>query len=728
MANNINYEQDLELAKQFLREYENGKYASVMEQLANREAIKIVIDLLDVDKFNHTLATAIAHNTMRYVQIFYEALDFLLPFYKTKDIDMSEKDPMDIFIEQRLLISDRNQRHDGTIEATPRGIDIEGKYPPDLVRRAELYFKPVSLAATPVRDVRAEHIGKLVTVRGIVTRTTDVKPKVTIVTYTCDQCGCESFQPVTGNDFMPLHECTSAACKSNKSLGRVSMQTRGSKFVKFQEIKLQEHSDQVPTGHIPRSITIMAHGETTRLCVPGDHISVSGVFLPIERTGFRMRSGGLTADTYIEAHNIIQMNKTEDDELDTQAMSMDEAAELFSSSQESPLQRLSSSIAPEIYGHDELKKALLLLLVGGVDRSPHGMKIRGNINICLMGDPGVAKSQLLGFIDRLAPRSQYTTGRGSSGVGLTAAVLRDPITNELVLEGGALVLADEGVCCIDEFDKMMDADRTAIHEVMEQQTVSIAKAGIMTTLNARVSILAAANPAYGRYNTSRSISDNLQLPPALLSRFDLLWLIKDRPEQQRDLNLAEHITYIHQTSDSRPPPAHANPENTLDMKLMRRYINLCKKKNPVIPEELTSRLVKIYRDIRSKKSTARDSMFTSPRSLLAIIRLSTAFARLRLSDVVEQHDIDSAVDLYNASRESIEEAIDDARISSDKEILRILNEIQLRLGRNDLPMGEVIEAVEAKGFSSDQLRHALSEYRDMDHLEFNDEYVTIVDS
>lgn len=295
---------------------------------------------------------------------------------------------------------------------------------------------------------------------------------------------------------------------------------------------MQEHSDQVPVGNIPRSITVLVEGENTRIAQPGDHVSVTGIFLPILCSGFRQVVQGLLSETYLEAHRIVKMNKSEDDESGSKELSKEELRQI---AEEDFYEKLAASIAPEIYGHEDVKKALLLLLVGGVDQSPRGMKIRGNINICLMGDPGVAKSQLLSYIDRLAPRSQYTTGRGSSGVGLTAAVLRDSVTGELTLEGGALVLADQGVCCIDEFDKMAEADRTAIHEVMEQQTISIAKAGILTTLNARCSILAAANPAYGRYNPRRSLEQNIQLPAALLSRFDLLWLIQDRPDRDNDL-------------------------------------------------------------------------------------------------------------------------------------------------------------------------------------------------
>ena len=196
----------------------------------------------------------------------------------------------------------------------------------------------------------------------------------------------------------------------------------------------------MPVGHIPRSITVYARGEQTRIAVPGDHVSINGVYLPIKKEGFKAMMTGLLSDTYLEAHRIVKMSKAED-EIDESEITAEELKRL--ASEADFYDKLSSSIAPEIYGHEDVKKALLLLLVGGVDKNPNGMKIRGNINICLMGDPGVAKSQLLSYIDRLAPRSQYTTGRGSSGVGLTAAVMKDQLTGEMTLEGGALVLADQ---------------------------------------------------------------------------------------------------------------------------------------------------------------------------------------------------------------------------------------------------------------------------------------------
>lgn len=298
----------------------------------------------------------------------------------------------------------------------------------------------------------------------------------------------------------------------------------------------------------------------------------------------------------------------------------------------------------------------------------------------------------------------------------------------MVLEGGALVLADEGICCIDEFDKMMDADRTAIHEVMEQQTVSIAKAGIMTTLNARVSILAAANPAYGRYNIHRSLTDNLQLPPALLSRFDILWLIRDISRKDKDLDLAQHVTSVH----SNPTNVIEQYADTIDMKLMRRYLSLCKTKQPTIPERLKSDLVDIYLNIRDtgREKLDTDTLFTSPRSLLAIIRLSTAFARLRLADEVNEEDIKLAVDLYNCSRESIEgftvsEAID------DNNMIRILRGLSQKMNSLTMPIEDVKKALYAHGMIFDivQIEECLQKLQNYDFINIDkvSQEITLID-
>ncbi|XP_077867906.1 DNA replication licensing factor mcm7-like, partial [Saccoglossus kowalevskii] len=410
---------------------------------------------------------------------------------------------------------------------------------------------------------------------------------------------------------------------------------------------------------------------------------------------------------------IVAMNKTQDDELTAKELSEEEIRQI---AEDDFYEKLATSIAPEIYGHEDIKKALLLLLVGGVDRSPKGMKIRGNINICLMGDPGVAKSQLLSYLDRLAARSQYTTGRGSSGVGLTAAVMRDDITGEMTLEGGSLVLADQGVCCIDEFDKMMDGDRTAIHEVMEQQTISIAKAGIMTSLNARVSILAAANPAYGRYNPKKSIEHNIQLPAALLSRFDLLWLIQDKPDRDNDLRLAQHITFVHQHSVQ--PPSQFKP---LDMNLMRRYIALCKTKIPIVPETLTDYITGAYVEMRKEARNSKDTTFTSPRTLLAILRLATALARLRLVDVVEKEDVNEAMRLMEMSKDSLTGSQETTKRTQRAEdvIFGIVRDIIRDKNVRSIKYEDARQSSLAKGFTPDQFEEAIEAYEELNVWQVN---------
>lgn len=697
----LNFQEEKDLLVKFFTEYSHKRdsepaYPSRLQEIANRSTTLLEVYLEDLETFlienlASNLYTSILSNTKRYQKLMQEAIDTLLPQPSQHLVSTVQ----DVIMSQRLT-SNAN----------------ETQIPAEIKRRYELIIVPKDekVEITPLRQVGADQIGKLISVVGIVTRASDVKPHIAVASFVCDVCGHEEFKTVGGMTYLPLFECNSDVCKSSHSRGNLHQQTRGSKFVSFQDVRIQEPSDQVPMGQVPRSMKIYAFGNSTRKCSPGDLITITGVFLTQPFQGFRAITAGLLHDTYLEAFKISRNKKGYKET----SLSKEMVEKLKSDTNNQEVYSLlSKSIAPEIHGLEDVKKALLLLLVGGVSKKmSDGMKIRGDINVLLMGDPGVAKSQLLKHISVLAPRGIYTTGKGSSGVGLTAAVIKDAVTNEMNLEGGALVLADQGICCIDEFDKMDERDRTSIHEVMEQQTVSIAKAGITTTLNARTSILAAANPLYGRYDRRKTPHENINLPAALLSRFDLVFLLLDQHDKQADLVLAEAVTFVHQHLKSK----EKNQVNLLDAYTMRAYIAEAKRIEPTIPSQLHNYIIQKYVEKRQEQMEINKVgyVYVTPRTLLGIIRLAQSLARLRFSEVVDQNDIEEALRLMEASRNTINQDTGvRTKIDPVSAVFRIIREECRKNANSTASRTAVLKRVLGQGYSENELNTAIKTYVDL---------------
>ncbi|XP_014494619.1 DNA replication licensing factor MCM4 [Vigna radiata var. radiata] len=515
--------------------------------------------------------------------------------------------------------------------------------------------------STSMRNLNPSDIERMVSLKGMIIRCSSIIPEIREAIFRCLVCGfsCDPIPVERGRITEPTR-CLREECQSRNSMSLVHNRCR---FTDKQIVRLQETPDQIPEGGTPHTVSLLLHDKLVDTGKPGDRVEVTGIYRAMSvRVGPTQRTVKSLFKTYIDCLHIKKTDKSRmqvEDAMDIDSgpgrneeevvFEEDKVARLKEISKQPDIYEiLTKSLAPNIWELDDVKKGLLCQLFGGnALKLASGASFRGDINILLVGDPGTSKSQLLQYIHKLSPRGIYTSGRGSSAVGLTAYVAKDPETGETVLESGALVLSDRGICCIDEFDKMSENARSMLHEVMEQQTVSIAKAGIIASLNARTSVLACANPSGSRYNPRLSVIDNIHLPPTLLSRFDLIYLILDKADEQTDRRLAKHIVSLH----------FDNPENmeqdVLDLSTLTDYVSYARKYiHPQLSDEAAEELTRGYVEIRKRGNfpgSNKKVITATPRQIESVIRLSEALARIRFSEWVEKNDVTEAFRLLEVA-------------------------------------------------------------------------------
>ncbi|OLZ42229.1 AAA family ATPase [Natrinema saccharevitans] len=513
-----------------------------------------------------------------------------------------------------------------------------------------------------IREIRARDMNSLVQVHGIVRKATDVRPKIEEAAFECQLCGTLTRVPQSSGDFQEPHECQ--GCERQ---GPFRVNFDQSEFVDSQKLRVQESPEGLRGGETPQALDVNIEDDITGEVTPGDHVSATGV-LRLEQQGDQQEKSPVF-DFYMEGMSV-EIDEEQFEDMDITGEDKEEIVRLSSS--EDIYEKMVASIAPSIYGYDQEKLSMILQLFSGVTKQlPDGSRIRGDLHMLLIGDPGTGKSQMLAYIENIAPRAVYTSGKGSSSAGLTAAAVRDDFGDgqQWSLEAGALVLADQGIAAIDELDKMRPEDRSAMHEALEQQKISVSKAGINATLKSRCSLLGAANPKYGRFDQYEPISEQIDLEPALISRFDLIFTVTDTPDEEKDRNLAEHIITTNYAGELTTQREEMNQlevstdeidemtdqvDPEIDAELLRKYVAYAKQNcHPRMTEAARNAIRDFYVDLRSKGTDEDAAVPVTARKLEALVRLSEASARVRLSDTVEQADAERVIEIVRSCLQDV---------------------------------------------------------------------------
>eukprot|EP00164_Ancoracysta_twista_P008827 GFYU01012862.1.p1 GENE.GFYU01012862.1~~GFYU01012862.1.p1 ORF type:complete len:727 (-),score=252.45 GFYU01012862.1:299-2479(-) len=594
--------------REFIRNYRDGPdfiYRNQIVQNYNLRRFYIEVELGHLQGYSQTLCQRIRRSPVETIPLFEEAA----------------KDAISMFL----------------------GLDISEVHPIQVQIRS---------GANPIdiRRLNSEMVSRLVQIPGIIISASKPEAKATTLHLECKTCQDSKIVTVSsglGGAKIPRmcqKQTTDAETATNCGMDPYQIVPDKGKYIDQQTMKLQEAPETVPTGELPRSVLLACNRYLVGRVVPGTRVTVHGIYTLTHKSNKRQTEGSIAIQTpYIQ---LVGIEVEEDGQGRVKrTFTPEEEAEFLKLSRSNDVfERLSKNIAPSIFGSADMKKALACLLFGGSRKMlPDGMRLRGDINVLLLGDPSTAKSQMLKFIEKVAPVCVYTSGKGSSAAGLTASVVREKGSGEFHLEGGAMVLADGGIVCIDEFDKMSDSTRSILHEAMEQQTVSIAKAGIICSLNARTSILAAANPIESRYNPRLSVVANIQLPPTLLSRFDLIYLVLDKPNEVDDRRLAKHLVSLYHEDYAQKNTSSISIETLTD------YISYARMAiHPQITEEAGRRLTEGYVEMR-RMSSNKKTITATPRQLESLIRLAEAHARMRYSEEVEVVDVDEAIRLMRVA-------------------------------------------------------------------------------